>query len=239
MQIGLKMTYKKLPSDVMGPQVYVPAPGTGERGPRLRLDAVNDAELSESGIVLDPVLQEDPLTKGIDFPVNRRPPFSKLEEERWIVSVELLMQRGVKTMRHISELTGLSYSYTVALVNGVKDRWSKTLTIGQVNIRREAIYMEADRVKDECWKLYAEENNKNFKIAYLRMIIDAGKRQSAMIGADRINLSVETSSGPEHKSRDDLARDAAEKLNIPEDSFSLIGDNVAKQITLQRRTDDE
>jgi len=226
-----------MPKDVMGPQVFIPTRGS-KRGPSLLIDPLKDGDLQNSG-VLTPIVEEDPLTRGIDFPINKRAPFSKIEEERWIVAVEILLQRGVKTLQQMARLTGLSYGYVQALVNGVKERWSKTLTIGQVNVRREAIYMEADRVKEECWRLYETETNKNLKLAYLRMIVDAGKRQSAMIGADKINLSVETNAGPAHKSREDLARDAAEKLNIPEDAFSLIGDNVAKQITLQRRTDDE
>lgn len=231
------MGYKrKTHRDVLGPEMFIPVRGKS-KGPQLLLDPTADPEL-QTTVSLVPVVEEDPLTKDIDFPANKKAPFTQLEEERWIVAVEILLQRGVKTLKKISEVTGLSYGYAQALVNGVKERWSKTLTIGQVNVRREAIYMEADRVKEECWKLYHKEKNENYKLAYLRMILDAGKRQSAMIGADRINLSVETSTAPAHKTRDDLARDAAEKLNIPEDSFSLIGDNVAKQITLHRKADD-
>jgi hypothetical protein len=220
--------------DLLGERVYLPGQG-GRADQEL---PVAEQELATSGRDLE-VIARYPILRGLDLPTQAKGALSPLDEERWIIAIEVLLQRGVSSLTELSQLTGLSVARADKFVKEVKERWSKSLTAGQVNARREAIYLEAERVKQACWETLENlDGNDLAKLAYLKMIIECGKRQSALIGAERINVSVETTAS--HKSAADMERELAKQLKIPIEDLANIGDTISKQLSNARsNTDDE
>lgn len=218
--------------DLLGEQVYLP----GQAG---RAD--QDLPLSERELTVSArdteVITRYPIMRGIDVPTQTKGQLSALDQERWVVAIEILLQRGVKSIAEIAQVTGLTVARADKFTKEVRERWSKSLTAGQVNARREAIYLEAERVKEACWEtLQSLEGNELAKLAYLKMIIECGKRQSALIGAERINVSVETTAS--HKSAAEMERELAKQLKIPVEDLANIGDTISKQLSTARRVDD-
>lgn len=219
--------------DLIGEQVYLPGQG-GKADQEL---PVAEQELVTSGRDLE-VISRYPILRGLDLPTQSKGALSALDQERWVIAIEVLLQRGVKSLTELAQLTGLSVARADKLVKEVRERWSKSLTAGQVNSRREAIYLEAERVKEACWETLSNlEGNDLAKLAYLKMIIECGKRQSALIGAERINVSVETTAS--HKSAVEMERELAKQLKIPVEDLANIGDTISKQLTSARSNDDE
>lgn len=219
--------------DLIGEQVYLPGQG-GKADQEL---PVAEQELVTSGRDLE-VIARYPILRGLDLPTQSKGALSALDQERWVIAIEVLLQRGVKSLTELAQLTGLSVARADKLVKEVRERWSKSLTAGQVNSRREAIYLEAERVKEACWETLSNlEGNDLAKLAYLKMIIECGKRQSALIGAERINVSVETTAS--HKSAVEMERELAKQLKIPVEDLANIGDTISKQLTSARSNDDE
>lgn len=219
--------------DLLGDKVYLPGQG-GNADQEL---PVAEQELAVSGRDVE-IITRYPIMRGIDVPTQAKGQLSALDMERWIVAVEILLQRGVKSIAEIAQVTGLTVARADSFVKEVRERWSKSLTAGQVNARREAIYLEAERVKEACWEtLHNLEGNELAKLAYLKMIIECGKRQSALIGAERINVSVETTAS--HKSAADMERELAKQLKIPLEDLANIGDTISKQLSNARGSSDE
>lgn len=226
-------TNKKLNEDLLGDQVFVPTlPGQDD----VRIE-VHDSEVITSGRDLD-ILRRDPLLKDLDVPNKKKGTLDPIDHERWLVVTETLMQRGVKSIRKVSDICGISFGRADRFVKEVRDRWANSLTMGQVNSRREQIYVEAERVKDECWRQYQLTDNETMKLAYLKMIIDCGKRQSGLIGAERINVNVESTVAA-HKSAAEMEAEVASNLSISVDQFSAIGDMLSKQLTDHRKESDD
>lgn len=218
--------------DLLGERVYLP----GQAGRDNQDLSLSERELAVSSRDTE-IITRYPIMRGIDVPTQTKGQLSTLDQERWIVAIEILLQRGVKSIAEIAQVTGLTVARADKFTKEVKDRWSKSLTAGQVNARREAIYLEAERVKDACWDtLQNLEGNELAKLAYLKMIIECGKRQSALIGAERINVSVETTAN--HKSAAEMERELAKQLKIPVEDLANIGDTISKQLSDARGSDD-
>ncbi len=218
--------------DLLGEQVYLP----GQGGRPDQEIAIADQEVAVSGRDIE-VMVKYPILRGIDIPTQAKGSLSALDSERWIIAIEVLLQRGVKSIAELAEITGLTVPRADKFVKEVRERWSKSLTAGQVNARREAIYLEAERVKEACWQTLENlEGNDLAKLAYLKMIIECGKRQSALIGAERINVSVETTAN--HKSAAEMERELAKQLKIPVEDLANIGDTISKQLTSARVNED-
>ena len=218
--------------DLLGEQVYLP----GQAGRPNQDLSLSERELAVSARDTE-IITRYPIMRGIDVPTQTKGQISALDMERWLVAVEILLQRGVKSIAEIAQVTGLTVPRSDKLVKEVRERWSKSLSAGQVNARRESIYLEAERVKEACWEtLQNLEGNELAKLAYLKMIIECGKRQSALIGAERINVSVETTAN--HKSAVEMERELAKQLKIPVEDLANIGDTISKQLTTARSNDD-
>ena len=222
-------TNKKAKEDLIGDQVFVP-------GDEIQIQ-VTDSDVKSSGRDLA-ILQRSPLLKGLDVPNRKKGALDPIDHERWLVVIETLMQRGVKSVRQVSDLCGITFSRADRFVKEVRDRWANSLTMGQVNSRREQIYYEAERVKEECWTQYQLTDNETMKLAYLKMIVDCGKRQSGLIGAERINVNVESTVAT-HKSAAEMEAEVANQLSISVDQFSAMGEMLSKQITTLRKDQDD
>lgn len=211
--------------DLIGERVYLP----GQKGNPDKTFELVESDLKTSQRDVE-ILAEFPILKGIDIPTAKKGHLTTLDRERWLVAMEILLQRGVKNISEITRLTGLSFGRVDAFVKEVKERWSKSLTVGQVNARREAIYLEAERVKEACWEtLNTSQLSDAARLAYFRMIIECGRRQSSLIGADRINVNVETTTT--HKTKAEMEKEVASHLKISVEDLAKIGDSVSKQLS--------
>lgn len=217
--------------DLISDVVYVPK--STDEG--ITID-VSDGEVTTSGRDLD-IVTSHPKLHGLDIPKRKKGKMDPLDEERWLVVIETLMQRGVASISEMHRLTGLSYERAQSYVSEVRDRWSKSLSMGQINSRREQIYLEAERVKEECWAALQTCTAEPMRLAYLKMIIDCGKRQSALVGAERININVESKVEARHKSAEEMEQEVANQLSISVEQFSAIGDALSQQITKHRKED--
>tara|TARA_E500000305_G_C4016707_1_gene236099 strand:- start:71 stop:772 length:702 start_codon:yes stop_codon:yes gene_type:complete len=220
--------------DLMGQNIWVPDKKKPKKGEVLRLSEEELLDL-DTDLDTDPRLMLNPLTRNLDIPLNKRPPYSYTDKQRLWVAVETMLQRGANTTTQIAKGLGIPRAQAKIFIEEVKDAWSRSLTEGQVNVRREAIYLEAERVKERCWTMLEEAVTDSFRIAYLRMILEAGARQSKLIGAEKINVAVE-SKEVSHKSEDAIAEEAASKLQIPIETLTSIGEMLSREITARRLT---
>jgi hypothetical protein len=226
-------TNKKLNEDLLGDQVFIPTP-PGQENMRIE---VHDSEVITSGRDLE-VMTRDPILRDLDVPNKKKGVLEPIDHERWLVVVETLMQRGIASVTKLSDVCGITYARADRFVREVRDRWANSLTMGQVNSRREQIYLEAERVKEECWRQYQLTDNETMRLAYLKMVIDCGKRQSGLIGAERINVNVESTAAA-HKSAGEMEAEMINSLSISVDQFSAIGDMLSQQLTHHRKESED
>lgn len=219
--------------DLISNRVYVPT--ADDEGVVIE---ITDTDVATSGRDLDMTISH-PKLAGLDIPKVRAGKMTFMDEERWLVVIETLMQRGVSSISQIHTITGLAYDRCGAGVAEVRDRWSKSLSMGQINSRREQIYLEAERVKEECWDALKVCTSEPMRLAYLKMIIDCGKRQSALVGAERININVESKVDAKHKSADEMAKEGAGQLSISIEEYSAIGDMLSQQLTDLRKGNED
>ena len=171
---------------------------------------------------------------GIDVPVALKD-FDDFTRERWVLAVELMMTRGIETTVQIAGITGLSNRTAGIFRNEVIDRWANTMTRGALNQRREKLYIEADRVKAELWRLYekGEREGADFKeqLSYLKMIVDTGARQAKLCGLEAL---PEEQPAAANKDKAQLTSEAENRLNLPSGSLEVIGKTLAEAISKQK-----
>lgn len=173
-----------------------------------------------------PIAQEvHPILIGQDVPPL---PYDDINKERWMIVIEYLVGvQRIFAVKAISEILGMACPTVQKLVDELKTRWSKTLTPAQANSRREALYQECERVKELAWNEVM--SNPKEKVAYMRLILEAQKRQATLCGLDKLEISVEQIT----TEKKELAIDAS-----PE-TLSQIGLILAKSISSQKRLTDD
>lgn len=177
----------------------------------------------------------DPRMKGVDVPVTLKG-FDELTEERWLVAVEIMMSRGIETTSEIAGITGLSSRTAGIFRNQVIKRWASTMTQGALNERREKLYIEADRVKAELWRMYerGEREGADFKeqLSYLKMIVDTGARQAKLCGLEALPAEQQTAASNKDKAQ--LTSEAEARLQLPSGSLETIGKALAEAISKEK-----
>lgn len=168
---------------------------------------------------------------GIDVPTELRG-FDDFTRERWLLAVEMMMSRGIETTVEIASITDLSTRTAGIFRKEVIDRWANTMSRGALNQRREKLYIEADRVKAELWRLYekGEREGADFKeqLSYLKMIVDTGARQAKLCGLEALTDEQTT---VVNKDKAQLTSEAEARLQLPEGSLESIGRSLAVAIS--------
>ena len=176
---------------------------------------------------------------GIDVPVALKD-FDDFTRERWLLAVEIMMTRGIETTVEIAGITGLSNRVAGILRGQVIDRWGQTMTRGALNQRREKLYIEAERVKIELWRMYekGEREGADFKeqLSYLKMIVDTGARQAKLCGLEALPDEQPSAT---NKDKAQLTSEAENRLNLPSGSLEAIGKLLAQTITKQKVEHDD
>jgi len=173
----------------------------------------------------EPIAQEvHPYLIGQDVPPL---PYDDIYRERWLTVVEYLVGvRRIFGASVIAEICGIANNTASNLLDELKIRWGKTLTPAQANSRREALYQECERVKALAWEEVMI--NPKEKVAYLRLVLEAQKRQATLCGLDKLEISVEQIT----TEKKEIAIDAS-----PE-TLSQIGHILAQSISSQKRLND-
>ncbi len=189
-----------------------------------------ERQLNDPDAIIEPIEKlvaekVHPILVGQDVPPL---PYDDLNKERWMIIIEYIIGvHRIFASSAIADITGLSFSTTSKLIDELKIRWSKTLTPAQANSRREALYQECERIKALAWD-EVEVNDKD-KIAYMKLIIEAQKRQATLCGLDKLEIAIEQIT----TEKKELAIDAS-----PE-TLAQIGLMLAKTISSQKRINDE
>jgi hypothetical protein len=190
------------------------------------IELVDDASRDLSSI--------DPRMKGIDIPTTLKG-FDDFTKERWLVAIEMMITRGIETTTEIAGLTDLSTRTAGILKSEVIKRWGSTMTRGALNQRREKLYIEAERVKVELWRMYerGEREGADFKeqLSYLKMIVDTGARQAKLCGLEALPEEQVTAG---NKNKAQLTTEAEARLKLPSGSLETIGKALAETISKQR-----
>jgi len=198
-------------------------------------------DLPEERGVLVRVLTGNPAIQGIECPVNSRPPFSSSESLAWQNCVEQLVARGVRTANSISRHTGLSVAQSKIMLEKVASGWAASMSTSLVNSRREALWQEAERVKEEAWESYylSKSLNDDPKIqgAWLKLVLDAGGSQAKLCGLNLTGKEEGDSQKagevtPVIKNSTEMLMEAERKLRLPQGNLELIGNILAKHISM-------
>lgn len=193
-------------------------------------------EPDERGI-LTRELRGSPALAGISCPVKSKAPFTEEEELAWENSVEQLMCRGFTQPGSISRVTGLTMQQARNFIERVQQGWEQSMSVSLVNRRREALYLEAERVKEEAWQGFnlSKETDGDPKVqgAWLKLILDASAGQARLCGLNAAaKLEVETTVVEAGiKTAEQMQMEAESKLKLPLGSLELIGSLLAEKLS--------
>jgi hypothetical protein len=192
-------------------------------------------DLFESG---RQVHQNINVASDLDLPVQTKGPFSPIDRSRWIVAVENLLIKGVPSAQKIAKLTGLSVPTTSSFIKEIKAKWAEDLTIPEVNVRREKLYNENEKISQFCWaKIQADPDDKNI-INYLKLIGESSTRRARLVGAEVVSLNVEKANTM-RLSQDEMQQHAAKLLEVKPEDLKQLGDALALELSGQKDNEDE
>lgn len=189
------------------------------------------------------------ILNDLDVPKQNQGPFDHVTKERWLIVIEHLLLRGVKSGREISRMTGLSAPTACKFMDEVKQDLSKDLTVSKINTTREILYAENEVIADFCWNLIKADPTDNKVPSLLKIIGDTNTRRSRLYGLENIQLNVsktETTTydaqtqqkliadrlGVSQQAMSEMAKILAGKLNNPviDATFSEISDEDDEEI---------
>ena len=179
---------------------------------------------------------------GVDIPVETNGPFSPVDRERWLLACEIIMSRGVEHTGKISGMTGLSMNQVIAFKDEIMKRWQTTVPASTINARRERLYLEADRVKQELWRMFEQNQGvgeTKEQVLLLKMVLDAGQRQAQLCGLNRVDREEDYSQQVIQKDKKRLIEEAEQKLKLPTGGLANIGKELAKSISQMKDEETE
>lgn len=223
--------------DLIGPVLKVPKDINPEEFIDFKVDD-DDPDIRPSAPSVE--VYVDPLMQNLDVPSDRKyDSCSAVDKERWQLVVATLLQRGVTNPKQMAGLTRLTYRLANKLIKEVKNTWVESLTQDQVNSRREQLYLEAERVKDYAWQALTVVDSDAMRLKYLQLVLQAGQRQSSLIGAERHQISVEATTTASHKSASDFESEFFEAQGIDPQQLKLLGDSLSKHLTFNKKEDED
>lgn len=211
------------------------------------VDSIDYEEITEEDLEVSPsrnLANICPELQGVDVPTNIHQPFSPMDRMRWLNVVETLMGRGIEHSGRIAGITGLTPMQVAYFKKEILASWQKTTAPSTVNLRREKLYLEAERIKEACWKAF-QRNEENIQgdykeqTLYLKMILEAGSRQAQLCGLNRVDAIEHNANITVKKDEKTMIEEAENKLSLPVGSLDLIGKALAKQISEMKDSENE
>ena len=137
------------------------------------------------------VLYDDPLLQGLYIPPKLKPGKPKPEEvEQWIELTSQLMSRGVDTPSKIRRLLGVHFRTARNWLTEVKARWGRGLSDELLNVRREALYHEADEVARAAWRTAMTAETASEKASLYKVLLMANQRKASLTGLDDVTVRI-------------------------------------------------
>ncbi len=177
---------------------------------------------------------------GLDVPSCTSGKISPIDEQRWIVVIENLLSRGLNTHQQISKLTGLNVDLSKKYLIKIKENWAKNLSQGTVNLRREALYMEHDRIKQYCWNQIdlADPSETKNQLGFIKAIQTSLSSQAKLVGAEIVSIDV-SNNNIRAMNQHELQQAAAKVLDIDENNLKMLADLLAENIVEPKEDDEE
>ena len=197
-----------------------------------KISKVPKSEIIKKEDYVSPLQHADKVHSFIrdcEVPSQTKGPFSRGDKERWKNVVETLLVRGVKSSRKIGDICGLTHVTANKFIQEIKEEWQSDLTPNKVNIRREQLYGENERIADFCWQLIQIDPLAKEVPQYLKIIGDTNTRRSRLVGAEQITLAV----GQIETTNIDTKQiqvQAAAKLGVSVHSLKELGDTLATKM---------
>lgn len=212
-----------------------------DRGEEETLVELIDEESYESPALTS--IQLPVIMQGLDVPSQSKGPFSAIDKTRWLIVIENLLVKGVKSAREVSRLTGLSNVTANNFVKEVKESLSNDLTPARINQTRELLYTENETIATFCWKIINSDPTANNVPQLLKIIGDTNSRRSRLMGVENINVNVGDNTKATHYDVENAKRAAAAKLNINLEDLKTLGDALATKMLpgtqMQKGEEDE
>lgn len=196
------------------------------------------------GVPTKPLMSRDPRLKGVSIPVRNKPPFDDAHKVAWQAAIEDMMGSGLTSTIELAKASGLSTKAVRGFRDSVLEGWGATMTPSLVNTRRETLYSELEAVKRAAWEYFNDglSNGADAKEqgAWLKLLMDAMDRQARISGVNTQQVSAEVSVVSRIKTAKELQQEAEQRLNLPQGQLDLIGEELAKQLSLHHvESDDE
>jgi len=227
----------KVKEDILGPILEVPE--DFDQDNILEMSVPDDDKEVQMSPADEALAKSDRLLNDLDIPTHRElKSMTNVDKERWLVVIETLLQRGVKSKNKMTRLLNLP-TYTVnKFVQEVMGNWQQSLSVGTINCRREQIYLEAERVKEYAWRALTMVDNDSAKLKYLQLILHAGQRQSSLIGAEKQQVEAAVTVQAQHKSTADFENEFIDIKGISGEQLKDLGDVISRQLSLNKTEED-
>jgi hypothetical protein len=112
--------------------------------------------------------------------------------------------------------------------------WGKSASPQLVNQRREQLFYEVERVKQNAWDYFERGKNSGRDIkeqgALLKLVLDAVGQQAKMSGVNNINVNVQSEISATFKTNADFEREAASLLKVDGEVLKDLGSLLAQNM---------
>lgn len=181
------------------------------------------------------MLSGDHRVNGLHIPTNvNYAQCSKWEQQCWLSTMEELMARGVESPTEIMKLTGLDSKAVDTLRKTVMYAWAGNLTVDKVNTRREQLYREVERVKQNAWGYYNYGRKIGADVreqgALLKLILDATSQQAKMSGVNSLGVQVNHTIEANFKTAEEIEAEAARLVNVDFSTLEQLGNLLASKM---------
>jgi len=168
-----------------------------------------------------------PILQDLEVPTQKSGPWkSSVDRERWLNVCEVLLSRNVKNAHQISKLTGLTNASALRFVEEIRESWQSDLTPQRVNLRREKLYAENDRIAEFCWNLIGADPTDRNVPQLLKIVGESNTRRARLIGAENITLQTKEIEAREIDANS-LSLEVAKKIGISVDVLKRLGDDLS------------
>ena len=178
----------------------------------------------------DPIDLSDPLLQGLYVPPRMKPGKVDPElREAWLELVNQLMARGCDTPHKIRKLLGVHWRTASNWISEVQGRWARGLSDELINVRREALYCEADEVAKAAWRTAAEAETASERAGLFKVILMANQRKAALTGLDAIEVRVNKTI--EQRTTVELVQRVAQEHGLAPGALEALGRPAAKLLS--------
>ncbi len=202
-------------------------------------EAITGEVISQDDYVSAPQTNLPAIANGLDLPSEIRGPWSHTDKQRWIAATEQLLTRGVKSGRELGRITGLNAVAANNFIKEIKESWSQNLTVSRVNVERERLYAENERIAEFAWNLIGVDPTDNKVPSLLKIIGESNTRRSRLVGAEQINLQVTANVEERHQTIEETQRTAAARLGVKVEALEDLGDSIADILIPYDDTEEE